>query len=157
MLTSMRHPRQSRSVSIGPQSEADAYETMAYREKRRRESKSERGSSATRALGNGRDNGSYFAMSTSNSTSRRPTEGLTMNLGISKPGLSQAIYEAESAVYTPLTPGEGVSDTSRDSSQERRQIEQESREMFSKLQKPRVRYDVEVVTKLIVYAGIATD
>jgi hypothetical protein len=27
--------------------------------------------------------------------------------------------------------------------------------MFSKLQKPRVRYDVEVVTKLIVYSGIA--
>lgn len=27
--------------------------------------------------------------------------------------------------------------------------------MFSKLEKPRVRYDVEVITKLIVYAGIA--
>lgn len=26
--------------------------------------------------------------------------------------------------------------------------------MFLKLQRPRVRYDVEVVTKLIVYAGI---
>jgi hypothetical protein len=35
----MRHPRR-RAISIGPQSEADAYETLAYREKRRRESQS---------------------------------------------------------------------------------------------------------------------
>ncbi len=28
-------------------------------------------------------------------------------------------------------------------------------EMFSALKKPRVRYDVEVITKLVVYAGIA--
>lgn len=41
LWTSMRHPRKSRSVSMGPQSQADAYETLAYREKRRRESLSE--------------------------------------------------------------------------------------------------------------------
>ncbi|OAX83761.1 hypothetical protein ACJ72_01876 [Emergomyces africanus] len=39
ILTSIRHPRR-RAISIGPQSEADAYETLAYREKRRRESTS---------------------------------------------------------------------------------------------------------------------
>jgi hypothetical protein len=33
--------------------------------------------------------------------------------------------------------------------------EKNDRTMFSKLEKPRVRYDVEVITKLIVYAGIA--
>ena len=33
------------------------------------------------------------------------------------------------------------------------QYEQEEREMFSNLEKPRVRYDVEVITKLIVYTG----
>lgn len=27
--------------------------------------------------------------------------------------------------------------------------------MFSALERPRIRYDVEVITKLIVYAGIA--
>lgn len=37
-LTSIRHPGRSRSVSIGPQSQADAYETLAYRDKKRRES-----------------------------------------------------------------------------------------------------------------------
>lgn len=35
----------------------------------------------------------------------------------------------------------------------REEEEREEREMFSLLQKPRVRYDVEVVTKLIVYSG----
>ena len=29
----------------------------------------------------------------------------------------------------------------------------EEQDMFSRLQKPRVRYDVEVVTKLVVYSG----
>lgn len=33
------------------------------------------------------------------------------------------------------------------------QYEKEEREMFSNLEKPRVRYDVEVITKLIVYSG----
>ena len=33
--------------------------------------------------------------------------------------------------------------------------EMDEKELFSNLQKPRVRYDVEVVTKLIVYSGIA--
>ena len=65
---------------------------------------------------------------------------------------------AETALYTPLTPGSLVASSgssSRRPSAERRQDEKEEREMFSKLEKPRVRYDVEVVTKLIVYAGIA--
>ena len=35
-----------------------------------------------------------------------------------------------------------------------REEEREEREMFLRLEKPRVRYDVEVVTKLIVYSGI---
>ncbi len=42
----------------------------------------------------------------------------------------------------------------RSPSADRREDEREEREMFSKLEKPRVRYDVEVVTKLIVYAGM---
>ena len=39
LIASIRHPRKSRSVSIGPQSEADAYETLAYREQRRKDKK----------------------------------------------------------------------------------------------------------------------
>lgn len=37
MLKNLAHPRK-RSVSVGPQSAADAYETLAYRNRRRRES-----------------------------------------------------------------------------------------------------------------------
>ena len=42
---------------------------------------------------------------------------------------------------------------SRSASQDRRDYEKDEREVFSKLEKPRVRYDVEVITKLIVYTG----
>ena len=62
------------------------------------------------------------------------------------------------AVYTPPTP---ISDAaypnnsvSRSASEDRRQNEEEERQIFSKLEKPRVRYDVEVITKLIVYTGM---
>lgn len=61
--------------------------------------------------------------------------------------------EPEQVLYTPLTPGSASGASSRRPSSERRQDEREEREMFSKLEKPRVRYDVEVITKLIVYSG----
>ena len=62
------------------------------------------------------------------------------------------MIEAETALYTPSeeSPNTGLS---RQPSMERRRQEKEERELFSKLEKPRVRYDVEVVTKLIVYTG----
>ena len=60
----------------------------------------------------------------------------------------------EQVLYTPLTPGSASGASSRRPSSERRQDEREEREMFSKLEKPRVRYDVEVITKLIVYTGM---
>ena len=53
-----------------------------------------------------------------------------------------------------LSPGTASGGSSRQPSSERRQVVREEREMFSKLEKPRVRYDVEVITKLIVYSGM---
>ena len=41
----------------------------------------------------------------------------------------------------------------RTPSENRRQDAKDDIQMFEKLQKPRVRYDVEVITKLIVYGG----
>ena len=41
----------------------------------------------------------------------------------------------------------------RSPSEDRRQDAKDDIQMFEKLQKPRVRYDVEVITKLIVYGG----
>lgn len=161
LFQSLRHPRRSRSVSMGPQSEADAYETLAYREKRRRESKSDI-TSATSTIDERRSmrmsSPDYFGMTTStNGSNRYPKVGLPTPAP-STTDLYMTMTGAETACYTPLTPGSlvsGSANTSRRPSAERRQDEKETREMFSKLEKPRVRYDVEVITKLIVYAGIA--
>ena len=65
---------------------------------------------------------------------------------------------AEVAVASPLTPASESSPfipTSRRPSEDRREYEKDEKELFSHLQKPRVRYDVEVITKLVVYTGIA--
>ncbi|KAF2396602.1 PAP2-domain-containing protein [Trichodelitschia bisporula] len=85
--------RRGRAVSVGPQSVADAYEALAYRQEQRRKS-----------------------LSAEPESPRGPTEGLGEN------------------------------------EEERERAER--REIFRGVEKPRVRYDVEVVTKLIVYAGI---
>ena len=50
------------------------------------------------------------------------------------------------------TPSDSDADLSGDGSLKTEE-ENEKREIFMKLTKPRVRYDVEVVTKLIVYSG----
>lgn len=161
LFNSLRHPRRTRSVSMGPQSEADAYEALAYREKRRRESKSDMtGSTARRNERGGtqRSTLDYFGMTTStNASSPKPMVALPTPAS-SNADLYQSLTGAEIACYTPLTPSSlanGSCSTSRRPSAERREDEKETREMFSKLEKPRVRYDVEVVTKLVVYAGIA--
>ena len=155
LLTSIRHPRKSRSVSIGPQSEADAYETLAYREKRRRESTREKVAATMKVGEKTPASTDYFGITTSNSTSGRPTAGFLSIPASSDTDLYQSMLGAETALYTPLSPGNGSgsANTSRRPSQERRQFEREEREMFLKLEKPRVRYDVEVITKLIVYTG----
>ena len=157
LLTSMRHPRRSRSVSIGPQSEADAYETLAYRAQLRRESKSDlkRANPGIDEKSSVQQNSpDYFGISTSSASGRHPTAGLLPTPASSNLDLYKSMTEAETALYTPLTPSSSLG--SRRPSAERRQDEKEEKEMFSKLEKPRVRYDVEVITKLIVYTGTKT-
>ncbi len=146
LITSIRHPRRSRSVSIGPQSEADAYETLAYRERRRKKSMSSTAAATPvlheKAEGDENQPG-YFCM--------LPTPGSSAINGYHK------MPESETALYTPLTPGyilNAKHTSTRHSSDDRRQYEKEETEMFSKLEKPRVRYDVEVITKLVVYTGM---
>jgi hypothetical protein len=126
--------RRRRAISIGPQSEADVYETLAYREKRRRASLSagsETFSSLSKPSPVSQD--APVVPSADNSTH-----------GIGKP-LRQVKSELETYESMMGTGSVNGSQT---------QQELEEKEMFSRLRKPRVRYDVEVVTKLIVYAGI---
>ena len=97
----------------------------------------------------------YFGITTSSASNRYPLAALLPTPASSNLDLHQSLTEAEAVLYTPLTPGS--SRNSRRPSAERRQDEKEEREMFSKLEKPRVRYDVEVITKLIVYSGMLAE
>jgi dihydrosphingosine 1-phosphate phosphatase len=131
-LTTIRHPRKSRSVSIGPQSEADAYEALAYRERRRRESISETAESRLSWQENGRI--------PEEPEQKLHTQTTKLNHEHIMKADSPTVLRSDGNVDLPLS-----NDTSR--------YEKEEREMFAKLEKPRVRYDVEVITKLIVYSG----
>ncbi|KAG4444515.1 hypothetical protein IFR05_000106 [Cadophora sp. M221] len=173
LLTSIRHPGRGRAVSVGPQSAADAYETLAYREKRRRDSLTN-SSDITSAVHSPRspDQASqskdYFGSkgNADKDGSVSQVSGISGSLGInngnlptpaqSRVGSYEQMMGQGHVVYTPVTPpavAEPQDDDEVDISVGQ-QNELEEKEMFSRLEKPRVRYDVEVVTKLVVYAGI---
>lgn len=158
LLNSIRHPGRGRSVSIGPQSAADAYETLAYREKRRRDSLT----------------GDSEATSPSNRSPERPANvdkdgsvsqasGVSPKLGPngnptpaqSRVGSYEQLMGSGHVAFAPATPPVG-DEESPDQEPDifvGQENELEEKEMFSRLEKPRVRYDVEVVTKLVVYTG----
>lgn len=143
IITNFRHPRR-RAVSVGPQSEADAYETLAYREKRRRESLS--GSSRASPAADG---------------------GATKQEGVLPDGRPAVVLRAQSKLDeyehmmgsgSPRPRATAVDVDSSDrvspaSLPEDNTKEPDEAEVFSRIKKPRVRYDVEVVTRLIVYSG----
>ena len=139
ILTTIRHPRR-RAISIGPQSEADAYETLAYREKRRRESQSG-GSRGSPADGDNKANGNHML---SRKTSKLDDYEHMMGRGSPQSGKSD-LDGANIPRSSPLPPP--AYDTTRATTRA------DEKEVFSQIKKPRVRYDVEVVTKLVVYAG----
>lgn len=150
MLTSIRHPRR-RAISVGPQSEADARETLAYREQRQRGS----ASPDSRRVTNDKlsfpqpfDNKENLAVPnartrahTEHSEARSPTRKIDEYESMMGTGRANQTLHEESEGK----PRVEVSDGNMHA--------QEEKEMFSMITKPRVRYDVEVVTKLIVYSG----
>lgn len=139
MLGSLRHPRK-RAISIGPQSEADAYEAIAFRDRKRRES-------LTMAGGSTNQNGS----STANDYSHVSATGGAPAVVVTAPQPDYSYLNSSPALLTPTD----ASKTIEFPTLQEMKIEddKEDRAMFAKLQKPRVRYDVEVVTKLVIYAG----
>lgn len=104
--TLIHNIRRTRSDSVGPQSAADAYETLAYREKRRRES-----------------------------MSGTPASPFT-------PALPPPVEEKVERAEAEMGRGVGLGEEPEDDA-----------EVFLRIERPRVRYDVEVVTKLCVYGG----
>jgi hypothetical protein len=152
LVRSIRGPGRGRSVSIGPQSAADAYETLAYRERRRRES-----------LGSDAGGGGVRGKR-SLSRLREKAEAITVKDG----GCSQvsgvqsvgrlAEYEkmmgAGTVAAGPRLDVQGAGrGAGRAGMYPGEDDELDDEEVFSNLVKPRVRYDVEVVTKLVVYTG----
>ncbi|WPH04460.1 dihydrosphingosine 1-phosphate phosphatase [Acrodontium crateriforme] len=150
MVSNLRHPRR-RAISVGPQSEADAREFIANREQRRRNSRS---ASAKPAL----DDASVKALSTGDSAAQitqYPEVANTtsyLDAGEGRRRQAQSHLQVGGTDINLLTPPLSDAGASSDSG---REDEKNDREMFSSLQKPRIRYDVEVITKLVVYAGIA--
>ena len=169
LLTSIRHPGRGRSVSVGPQSAADAYETLAYREKRRRDSLTspsnelEAGSPIIRAKKSNENFPAVVNHDKDGAVSQ--VSGISAALG----GVGNLPTPAQSRVnsyeemmgtglvtFTPVTPTASSNDGNQDDEGGfviGQHSELEEKEMFSRLEKPRVRYDVEVVTKLVVYSG----
>lgn len=96
-------------------------------------------------------------MMKSNSTSEESGNLASNSSGGPRPKLSKfgkSGIQMRASFHKDETDGslldiDGDPQTLNDASQD----EKEEREMFSKLEKPRVRYDVEVMTKLIVYSG----
>ena len=151
LISSIRHPRKHRSVSVGPQSEADAYEALAFRERLRKENASLASSAAIAesTLGNYRKS-KLRSLSNPILPSEPPTPT------VSTMGSHKSPQAYEPMVRMPseqegLTPGN--SSIARSPSQDRRMEEKATKQIFSQIEKSRVRYDVEVITKLIVYSG----
>ncbi|CAK7271390.1 Long-chain base-1-phosphate phosphatase [Sporothrix epigloea] len=186
IVRNIRNARRGRAISIGPQSAADAYETLAYRERRRKESIGSQGSlrsknsfydlrnesaetaaakpveavsSSSASGGGGASSG--VALSTTRSSERDRKSPSTLSGRKNSIAQFEEMMGQGTVVEVPhQTTAFPRLNTEEDPNVDEpdlfvgRQDELGEREMFEKLVKPRVRYDVEVVTKLIVYTGI---
>ncbi|CAI6096993.1 unnamed protein product [Clonostachys chloroleuca] len=150
MVESIRHPTtRGRSVSIGPQSAADAYETLAYRERRRRESISSNSSL--------RNKSSISDLASKNEDGKAAHASGTYHSSIRDYERMMGELDSPFSPISPTSPKSPALPTSPTSPTVPEESENEIDEnlVFSRIERPRVRYDVEVVTKLVVYAGIA--
>ncbi|KAH6613497.1 hypothetical protein F5144DRAFT_406275 [Chaetomium tenue] len=151
LVRSFRGPGRGRSVSIGPQSAADAYETLAYRERRRRESLgSDAGAVGGGLKGRESVNGLREKAVVDGECSQ--ASGVQSSSGGGRLAEFERMMGTGKVVTADPAAADGAPGTELYLGQ---QDELGEKEVFSKLVKPRVRYDVEVVTKLVVYAGIA--
>jgi dihydrosphingosine 1-phosphate phosphatase len=138
--------RRRRAISVGPQSEADAYETLAYRNKKRRDSLT-----AAESLSPTKEEGSlvpspdrsYFEKDDTSAGRKRSS---SLEMFRAQMGTGIDALSPQPLASSPISPN---------AQDVRAADELQERQLFSSIQKPRVRYDVEVVTKLIVYSGIA--
>ncbi|KAF2482966.1 phosphatidic acid phosphatase type 2/haloperoxidase [Neohortaea acidophila] len=139
LSSSFRHPRRRR-ISVGPQSEADARELLANRqhERNKSRSRSSRSPPGTKSDSSVAEDG---GASSDGKSSSAP------------PALARSDGRQKGDLLAPPMPAIHVSDEASRAKDAAR--DKEDHRMLSALEKPRTHYDVEVVTKLVVYAGIA--
>lgn len=167
-VKTLRAPARGRSVSIGPQSAADAYEALAYRERRRRESIGSNGSVKSHPDLRERFHADGAMLGEAEPTQSPATAGKSTALADyeQQMGQGRVIFTRSKSDFVRSRPDRSPSPATpmvREEPEEEQgemffvqrteQDELGEREMFEQLVKPRVRYDVEVVTKLVVYTG----
>lgn len=145
--------RRRRAVSVGPQSEADAYETIAYREKKRRDSLN-----ATTPITSIKEDSEMDGYFSSNNQTGVQTRKRSASIEEFRRQMGGGIDMLSPAVETPgngllQVPGTQQKLRQTDATDESDYILNKA--LFANVLRPRVRYDVEVVTKLIIYTGIA--
>lgn len=203
LLASVRGPGRGRSVSIGPQSAADAYETLAYRERRRRESVEGNGAAVATAVAAAgavkgqqqsgslldlRGGGRAGSGEKNQNQNQKLDTAVSTGTGTNASGgwASDKVREFERQMgegtvvldlpSSTLSPSDGLGVVGRHGSKagggdgkkgkvgeeeeepamyiaQQNEDDLGEQEVFARLVKPRVRYDVEVVAKLVVYAG----
>jgi hypothetical protein len=157
MLKNLAHPRK-RSISLGPQSAADAYETLAYRNRRRRESVNSQDSVIL-------ESAEWLPSWDDAKDLKPPTkkkDNVPLGVDLLPSPVSSRLHSYEHMMGTglpdtanviPLDSNARFTPDFDSSAVTPMQEENEKRQIFMKLEKPRARYDVEVITKLIVYGG----
>lgn len=163
-VKTLRAPARGRSVSIGPQSAADAYEALAYRERRRRESIGSNGSIKSYTdlheryqldgAAAGEEQNPLAAKSTALADYEEQMGQGRVIVTRSRLDYSRPRLDRSPSPATPMVKEEPEDEQGEMFFVQRtEQGELGEKEMFEQLVKPRVRYDVEVVTKLVVYTG----
>lgn len=135
-IPAMLSNTRKRTISVGPQSEADVREFIANREQKRRESLSS-ASGVWKA-----SNGSHIPF-------RETADGF-----LSPSPQQSGRLNSPNVLGNPTRPNVSEEEVSTPPSDSGREEEVQDRNMFSALEKPRIRYDAEVITKVVVYAGI---
>jgi hypothetical protein len=145
MLSSIR--RRQRTISIGPQSEADAREHIFNRQQLRRQGSA---SNLARSRSPKRDViDEHAVLPTPDEPPAAQSYLSVRSSATTGSGISNASLQVNppADILTPPASDGGLS------SDEAREEEKADQRLFASVEKPRIRYDVEVITKLVVYAG----
>lgn len=140
-IPAMLSNTRKRTISVGPQSEADVREYIANREQKRRESLSSGVGNRLKPSDGCNIPSSQFSETADGHLSPAPASKARQDR-LNTAAISLQVGSPDKSLPTRSPNDSGKEDELQD------------RKMFSALEKPRIRYDVEVITKLVVYAGI---